>query len=107
MFVSKSGQPFRHGNFYARHFKPAVKRSLPPEKHGLRFHDLRHTAASLMISVNPNPKVIQERLGHSSINVTYDRYGHLFSGWDETLADQLDSLRAPDVPTLGSMNRDS
>lgn len=41
----------RHNNFYLRHFKPAVKAALPPEKHALRFHDLRHTAASLALSV--------------------------------------------------------
>ena len=44
---------------------------------GVRFHDLRHTHASLMLKQNVNPKIIQERLGHSSITVTMDTYGHL------------------------------
>ena len=42
-----------------------------------RFHDLRHTHASLMLKQNVNPKIIQERLGHSSITITMDTYGHL------------------------------
>ena len=44
---------------------------------GVRFHDLRHTHASLMLKQNVNPKIIQERLGHSSIMITMDVYGHL------------------------------
>ena len=44
----------------------------------MRFHDLRHTCASLCIALGPHLKAIQERLGHSSITVTLDRYGHLF-----------------------------
>ena len=43
----------------------------------VRFHDLRHTHASLMLKQNVNPKIIQERLGHSSITITMDTYGHL------------------------------
>jgi len=44
---------------------------------GVRFHDLRHTHASLMLKQNVNPKIIQERLGHSSIMITMDVYGHI------------------------------
>jgi len=69
VFLSPSGGPLRHGNFYRRHFKPAVRRSLPERLHGLRFHDLRHTCASLLINppMNENPKAVQSYLGHSSI----------------------------------------
>jgi len=58
----------------------------------LRVHDLRHTAAGLMIALGAHPKVIQERLGHSSIKVTLDTYGHLFPNLDEALAQRLDEL---------------
>ena len=44
----------------------------------IRFHDLRHTCASLLISKNVSPKYIQKQLRHSSIEMTFDRYGHLF-----------------------------
>jgi len=64
VFTAHEGGPIRHRNFMGRHFKPAVVATagLPA---GLRFHDLRHTAASLLISLGANPKQIQDRLGHS------------------------------------------
>ena len=46
----------------------------------IRFHDLRHTFASLLIQQNTNVKYIQQQLGHSSINITLDVYSHLFEG---------------------------
>jgi integrase len=59
-----------------------------------RFHDLRHSAASLMIAEGAHPKVIQTRLGHSNIQVTLDIYGHLFPSLDAALAAQLDTARS-------------
>ena len=46
----------------------------------VRFHDLRHTFASLLIQQEANPKYIQQQLGHGSINITLDVYSHLFHG---------------------------
>lgn len=74
-----------------RHFKPAVEKALPAEKHGLRFHDLRHTAASLSIAAGAHPKLVQQRLGHASITITMDRYGHLLPSLEEALSAQLDA----------------
>jgi integrase len=91
VFPSPTGQPMRHNLWYRRHFKPAVTRTLPAAKHGLRFHDLRHTCASLLIAAGAHAKEIQERLGHSSITITMDRYGHLMPGLDERLTDALDA----------------
>ena len=45
----------------------------------LSVYDVRHTHASLMLKQNVNPKIIQERLGHSSIMITMDTYGHLMT----------------------------
>ncbi len=86
-----SGAPIRHANFYRRYFKPAVAAALPPDKHGVRFHDLRHTCAALLIGAGAHPKAIQERLGHKSITMTLDRYGHLLPGLGDALADALDA----------------
>jgi hypothetical protein len=61
---------------------------------GLRFHDLRHTAASLAIAAGAHPKQIQEMLGHSSITLTLDRYGHLSATAHEALASKLDEMFA-------------
>lgn len=54
---------------------------------GLRFHDLRHTCASILIAQGAHPKEIQARLGHASIMTTMDQYGHLFP----SLGAQLDA----------------
>jgi integrase len=68
--------------------------ALPAELHALRWHDLRHTAASLAIAAGAHPKLIQQQLGHSSITVTLDRYGHCFPSMATALADALDAAFA-------------
>jgi len=86
VFSSPRGGPLRR-NFYRRQFLTAVAQAgFAP----LRFHDLRHTAASLAIANSAHPKEIQERLRHSTIRVTLDRYGHLFPTLDERLRDGLE-----------------
>jgi integrase len=52
----------------------------------IRFHDLRHTHASLALGAGIHPKVMQERLGHSSIAVTLDRYSHVIPALQEDAA---------------------
>lgn len=94
-FVFGGAKPVRHGNFYIRHFRPAVTRLVESGRWTedfakLRFHDLRHTAASLLIKNGEHPKAVQERLGHSSITITMDRYGHLYEGHDTEIADHLE-----------------
>jgi integrase len=91
VFTAPQGGPFRH-NFYQRLFCPALLRAGLPEE--VRFHDLRHTCAALLIAEGAHPKAIQAHLGHSSIQVTMDRYGHLFPDTLEHLADRLDAARA-------------
>lgn len=88
VFASAEGTPLRR-NFYRRHFKPAVARASLPAQ--LRFHDLRHTCAALLIAQGAHPKEIQERMGHSAIRLTFDRYGHLFPSPDVRLRDGLEA----------------
>lgn len=97
VFTTPTGQPVRHGNFYRRVFRPAVKAALPAAKHGLRFHDLRHTAASLSIAVEPNLHLVKVRLGHEDIRTTINTYGHLLPSVDAALADGISALF--DTPT--------
>lgn len=87
LFTSAKDRPLRH-NFYQRYFVRAVAQAKLPK--GFRFHDLRHTCAALLIAQGAHPKEIQERLGHSTIAVTFDRYGHLFPSLDERLRDGLE-----------------
>jgi integrase len=68
-------------------FKPAaVQAGLP---HRLRFHNLRHTCASLLIAQGASVKAVQAQLGHASATVTLDRYGHLFPDELQRLAERL------------------
>ena len=61
---------------------------------GLRFHDLRHTHASLMLSAGVHPKVVSERLGHASIAITMDTYSHVLPGIQEEAAERFSRLLA-------------
>jgi integrase len=58
----------------------------------IRFHDLRHTYASLLIAQGAHPKYIQAQLGHASIQTTLDRYGHLMPEAHAAEARKLDRL---------------
>lgn len=90
VFVGRDGGPLRRSNFRKRHWIPALEKAgLPTD---VRFHDLRHTCAALLIAQGAHPKEIQARLGHSSITTTLDRYGHLFPSLDERLRFGLDDL---------------
>jgi integrase len=92
-FPSPEGGPLRWGNFMRRHFRPAVQRS-PSVPDRLRFHDLRHTAASLLIRLGAHPREISEWLGHSTVTVSLDRYGHLFPSLADRLAEGLEAMRS-------------
>ncbi len=58
----------------------------------IRFHDLRHTAATLMLAEGVHPKIVQERLGHATISMTLDRYSHVTMDMQREAADRLDTL---------------
>ena len=87
VFTAPQGGPLREQKFVAGIFKPAVARVGLP--HRLRFHDLRHTCASLLIAQGASVKAVQAQLGHASATVTLDRYGHLFPDELQRLADRL------------------
>jgi integrase len=74
VFTALQGAALRQHHFYWRYFKPAVQRA------GLevqpRFHDLRHTCVALLVAEGAHQLTIMRRLGHSSIQVTLDTYGH-------------------------------
>jgi integrase len=58
----------------------------------IRFHDARHTHASLMLKQGVHPKIVQERLGHSSIAVTLDTYSHVAPGLQQKAANLFDEV---------------
>ena len=61
----------------------------------VRFHGLRHAPASLMFRTGANPKVISERLGHSSIAITMDTYSHVMPGLQEEAAIRFEEALKP------------
>jgi len=89
VFAGPDGEVLRHARFYTRVFLPAVKEAGLGER--VRFHDLRHTCAALLIAQGAHPRAIMERLGHSTIAVTMDVYGHLLPSLDDELAAGLEA----------------
>jgi integrase len=90
VFTAPRGGPLRRDLLLKRYLRPAAEAAGLPA--GLRVHDLRHSSVSLLIELGAHPKVIQERLGHSSITVTMDAYGHLFPSLAEALTERLDGV---------------
>lgn len=108
IFTSPTGMQVRHGNFKEDHFAPAVERLGDKLPAGLRFHDLRHTHASLLIARGWRPEQIKDRLGHGSIRTTLDWYGHLYEGHDSAQLDELGSeigaaLATEPAPSVGTV----
>jgi integrase len=69
-------------------FKKLLREAGIPSIH---FHDLRHSAATILISMGVNPKIIQEILGHSDISITLGIYGHLFPNMQNEVAEKWDT----------------
>jgi integrase len=78
VFRSVTGTPLRRNNLVRRSFKPLLEKAGLPRRY--RFHDLRHTAASLLFLKGTHPKIVQELLGHATIAVTLDTYSHMIPG---------------------------
>jgi integrase len=90
VFTAPLGGPLRESKFIPGYFKPAVAAvGLPPT---LRFYDLRHTAASLLIREGASVKAVQKQLGHATASITLDTYGHLFPDELDALAGRLEDL---------------
>jgi integrase len=89
VFTNQRGNAISGSIFNKRHWQAARATVGVPD---LRFHDLRHTAVALAIAQGAHPKAIQRRMGHSTINMTLDRYGHLLPELDEQIANDLDGV---------------
>lgn len=88
VFNYEEGSPL-HPDWFTKQFKAHVHATgLPP----IRLHDLRHTHATLALAAGVHPKVVQERLGHSSISVTLDTYSHAIPALQEEAAAKVSRL---------------
>ncbi len=101
VFPHISGGPLDHGILLRSGFYPALRRA---KLRRIRFHDLRHTFASLLIAANVHPKRMQALMGHSTIRTTLDTYGHLMRDHDDHTAEKLAALISGNkvVTTKGS-----
>jgi integrase len=88
IFTTSSGKPIGPRNLI-RHFKLVLKKAGLPD---VRFHDLRHTAASLLIQSGAHMKEVQFALRHSQWNLTADQYSHLMPGMANSAAERLNDL---------------
>ncbi|MGM0877886.1 MAG: site-specific integrase [Bacillota bacterium] len=85
---TKHGTPLNPANV-RRTFNRLIKLADVPQ---FRFHDLRHTHATMLLAKGINVKVISERLGHSKIKVTLDTYSHVLPSMQEEVAQKLDEI---------------
>lgn len=90
VFPNTFGNPLDTSNFVTRYFKPLLKPAGIDSN--FTFHGLRHTHATLLLQQGVNPKVIQERLGHSCIAVTIDVYSHLLPDMQDKAIDALNQI---------------
>lgn len=89
VFTDTKGNLIRVQNMVRRSFKEILKKAGLPD---IRFHDLRHTHATLLLQQGVNPKLVQERLGHSSISLTLDTYSHVLPNMQKQVAEELDRI---------------
>lgn len=87
VFAAANGEWIDPGNL-SRHFSRIVKRAELPM---IRFHDLRHTSATLLLKEGVNVKVVSERLGHANISITLDTYSHVLPSMQQDAADRMDT----------------
>jgi integrase len=87
VFATERGTPVNPTNLRQRSFAPLLERA---NLRKIRFHDLRHTCATLLLGKNINPKIVSEMLGHSSISITLDTYSHVLPDMQDSAARALE-----------------
>jgi integrase len=91
VFCDSDGGWLRKSNVQRRSFRPILKRAKVP---AIRFHDLRHTCATLLLLGDVNAKIVSERLGHASIEITLNTYAHVLPTMQQKAAQQMDRVFA-------------
>ncbi|KAF0248737.1 MAG: integrase family protein [bacterium] len=97
IFATAEGTPLMRENIFRRHFKPILKAAELPMS--IRLYDLRHSCATLLLSANENPKVVSERLGHSTIVLTLDVYSHVLPSMQQAASEKLEQILFSKVGT--------
>jgi integrase len=89
IFTTEAGDAIEASNLRRRSYKPLLAQAGLDE---IRFHDLRHTAATLMLEKGIHPKIVSEMLGHSKISTTLDLYSHVTPTLQRQAATAMDEL---------------
>lgn len=89
VFSNEVGGPLDGSNLLQRSFYPLLKRAQLPR---IRFHDLRHTAATILLGRGVHPKIVSEMLGHSSVAITLDVYSHVIPTMQREAATAFDAI---------------
>jgi integrase len=89
VFPNIYGGPLMHQNLREDSFVPLMRDAGVPR---IRFHDLRHTAATLLLLEGVNPKIVSEMLGHASVAITLDLYSHVLPTMQRRAAQTLARL---------------
>lgn len=87
IFCNSRGNPLLISNLRRRHFKPILEAAKLPIE--FRMYDLRHSCATLLLERNIHPKIVQDRLGHSTIILTLNTYSHVIPGMQDKARDAL------------------
>jgi len=87
-----------HSNLRIRSFQPLLMKAELPK---IRLHDLRHTAATLLLLQGVHVKVVSEMLGHASIAITLDLYSHVLPNMQREATAAMDRLFSEDVAPVG------
>ena len=89
IFVTEVGRPVNVNSLVCKHFKPILKKAGLPN---IRLYDLRHTAATLALTVGVSPKVVSEQLGHPSAAFTLDVYSHVLPHIQDDAAAKVEAV---------------
>jgi integrase len=95
VFSDDAGEPLWGRHVTTREFGPLLRQAeLPP----IRFHDLRHTFATLQLTAGTNPKIVSEVLGHKDVAITLDRYSHAMPTMQVEAMGRLDAILGRSAP---------
>ena len=89
IFCTSHGTPLDMPGVTRRHFYPLLEAAGLPR---IRVYDLRHTCATLLLAANAHPKIVSERLGHSSVTLTMDTYSHVLPTMQDGPAERLEEM---------------
>jgi len=96
IFCGEQGTPLSIPNLTYRYFRPILEKAELPR---IRLYDLRHSCATLLLIAEENPKVVSERLGHSTIVLTLDTYSHVLPTMQQQATARLEKMLYSEVRT--------